>query len=144
MPQDEMPTQQQNSPQNARYTYITRLSQYSEPAIGVVEPTSPGPSTYDLPNALHSVGSLGQEEQESFPCPSAELNTGQWIGYPSEFDTFPGVFYDSTTQHQQQQNWEQYQHEEQEQDEETQQQQLQVLPSRNEHQQLRYFDYENE
>lgn len=143
MPQDEMPTQQQNSPQNARYTYMTRDPQYSEPAIGVVEPTGPGPSTYDLPNTLHSVGSLGQEEQESFPCPSAELNTGQWIGYPSEFDTFPGVFYDSITQHQQQRNWEQYQHEEQEQDEETQQQQLQVLPNRNE-QQLRYFDYENE
>ncbi|KFG87911.1 hypothetical protein MANI_028171 [Metarhizium anisopliae] len=143
MPEDEMPTQQQNNPHNARYTYITRLSQYSEPAIGVVEPASPGPSTYDLPNALHSVGSLGQEEQESFPCPSAELNTGQWTGYPSEFDTFPGVFYDGTTQQQQQQNWEQYQHEEQEQDEETQQQQLQVLPNRNE-QQLSYFDYETE
>ncbi|KID93615.1 hypothetical protein MAJ_10417, partial [Metarhizium majus ARSEF 297] len=145
MPQDEMPTQQQNNPHNARYTYTTRVSQYSEPAVGVVEPTSPGPSTYDFPNALHSVGGLGLEEQESFPCPSAELNTGQWTVYPSDFDTFPAVFYDSTTQQQQQQqNWEQYQDQEQEQDEETQQQQVQVLPNRNEHQQLRYLDYENE
>ncbi|KAG8407145.1 hypothetical protein J3459_016434 [Metarhizium acridum] len=126
MAQDEIPTQQQNSPYNARYTCTDRVYQHSQSAASAWEPTNPNASTYNFTNQLLSSDSLEQAEQECFSRPSTQSNTGQSLTISeSGFHELPVGFYGSTAQYQQQHNWgqhqHQYQHQEQKQDEELQQ-----------------------